>query len=403
MVRLSIIIPYYNTEKYTDELLSVLEKQMTQECEVILVDDGSDEPYVPDLPDDMVRVFRQKNKGVSAARNKGLKEAKGEYIAFIDSDDLVSNDYIDKIFDAMAAVPDTIYLSWKSMHTKWGKVLRDDNDEFGTANRCVWNRVFKKTYIEGMKFDESMQIAEDDDFLKKLPKANSKKCITSVVYHYRQNREGGLTNRKAKGEFEDPDIITQVVFYYNWVQEIGGVETFDVRKEDQKIRVHQLYHDGGKTVVFSDGGLDTDLVGGYRVVFVDNGQRVPFQQTGDGVMYMAAAPGMVNVLSGQQDLGHRVAVLGKQLVVGVHQFALAYGSGGLLAGHILRSAGQTQLAHTHADGTGRYQHHLMACVFDVAEHLAQQFYPADVQPPPCMGQGGCANLNDYTHLQSLLA
>ena len=226
MVRLSIIIPYYNTEKYTDELLSVLEKQMTEECEIILVDDGSDEPYVSYLPDDMVKVFRQKNKGVSAARNKGLKEAKGEYIAFIDSDDLVSNDYIAKIFDAMAAVPDTIYLSWKSMHTKWGKVLRDDNDEFGTANRCVWNRVFKKTYIEGMKFDESMQIAEDDDFLKRLPKANSKKCITSVVYHYRQNREGGLTNRKAKGEFEDPDIITQVVFYYNWVQEIGGVETF---------------------------------------------------------------------------------------------------------------------------------------------------------------------------------
>ena len=226
MVRLSIIIPYYNTEKYTDELLSVLEKQMTKECEIILVDDGSDEPYVPYLPDEMVRVFHQKNKGVSAARNKGLKEAKGEYIAFIDSDDLVSNDYIAKIFDAMAAVPDTIYLSWKSMHTKWGKVLRDDNDEFGTANRCVWNRVFKKTYIEGMKFDESMQIAEDDDFLKRLPKANSKKCITSVVYHYRQNREGGLTNRKAKGEFEDPDIITQVVFYYNWVREIGGVETF---------------------------------------------------------------------------------------------------------------------------------------------------------------------------------
>lgn len=226
MIKLSIIIPYYNTEKYTDELLAVLEKQVTKECEIILVDDGSSEQYVPYQDSEMVKVFRQKNKGVSAARNKGLKEAKGEYIAFIDSDDLVSDDYIAKIFEAMAAEPDTIYLSWQSMNTKWGRILKSDSDEFGTANRCVWNRVFKKTYIEGMKFNESLKIAEDDDFLNRLPEYKSKKCITSVVYHYRQNREGGLTNRKAKGDFDDPDIITQVVFYYNWIQEIGGVETF---------------------------------------------------------------------------------------------------------------------------------------------------------------------------------
>ena len=226
MIRLSIIIPYFNTEKFTDELLAVLEKQVTKECEIILVDDGSDKAYVPYQEEGLVRIFRQKNKGVSAARNKGLKEAKGEYIVFIDSDDLVSDDYIAKIFEAMAAAPDTIYLSWKSMHGKWGKLLKNDSDEFGTENRCVWNRVFKKTYIEGIKFDESKQIAEDDDFLKKLPEAKSKKCITSVVYYYRQNREGGLTYRKANGEFEDPDIVTQVVFYYSWIQQIGGVETF---------------------------------------------------------------------------------------------------------------------------------------------------------------------------------
>ena len=46
-MRLSIIIPYYNTEKYTDELLQVLERQITKDCELILVDDGSDKPYVP--------------------------------------------------------------------------------------------------------------------------------------------------------------------------------------------------------------------------------------------------------------------------------------------------------------------------------------------------------------------
>lgn len=222
-MKLSIIIPYYNTENFTDELLKVLIPQLNEETEVIIIDDGSEKPY---KAPDGIKVIRKENGGVSSARNLGLKKAKGEYIAFIDSDDLVSSDYIAKIFEAIETQPDTIYLSWKSMHSKWGKLLKDDNDEFGSANRCVWNRVFKETYIKGLKFDESMQIAEDDDFLKKLPEAKSKKCITSVVYHYRQNREGGLTNRKAKGEFDDPDIITQVVFYYNWIQQIGGVETF---------------------------------------------------------------------------------------------------------------------------------------------------------------------------------
>ena len=223
-MRLSIIIPYYNTKKYTDELLSVLVPQRTEDVEIIIVDDGSSSCYFCEF--DGVKTIRKKNGGVSSARNRGLKEAKGDYIVFIDSDDLVSEDYVEQIFKAIETEPDTVYLSWKAMNGKWGKTLVSDDDEFGKANRCVWNRVFKRTYIDGMKFDENLQIAEDDDFLNRLSVAKSKKCITKTIYFYRQNREGGLTNRKARGEFEEPDIRTQVVLYYSWIQQIGGVETF---------------------------------------------------------------------------------------------------------------------------------------------------------------------------------
>lgn len=224
MIKLSIIIPYYNTKKYTNELLSVLAPQINKNVEIIVVDDGSSECFFNEI--DGIKVIRKKNGGVSSARNRGLREAKGEYIAFIDSDDLVSEDYIKQIFDAMETDPDTIYLSWKAMNGLWGKTLQSDDDEFGKYNRCVWNRVFKKSYIDGMFFDENMQIAEDDDFLNRLEAPKSKKCIQKVIYFYRQNREGGLTYRKANGEFEEPDIKTQVVIYYSWIQQIGGVETF---------------------------------------------------------------------------------------------------------------------------------------------------------------------------------
>ena len=224
-MRLSIIIPYYNTQDMTDELLRCLEPQMTKECEIILVDDGSEEPYVPWQDDEMVRIFRQDNNGVSSARNRGLKEAKGEYIVFIDSDDLVSDDYIEQIFKAIEKNPDTVYISWKSIDGKLGKIIRNENDEFNPWNRCVWNRVFKKEYIDGLFFNEEMQVAEDDDFLKKLPIPKSKTYISKQIYYYRSGRNGSLTDRAKKGDFK-PRIKTQVVIFCASMQKIGGIETW---------------------------------------------------------------------------------------------------------------------------------------------------------------------------------
>ena len=212
-MRLSIIIPYYNTRELTDELLSVLAEQIKpSESEIILVDDGSEDPYVPFQSSAIVRLFRQKNKGVSAARNKGLKEAKGEYIVFIDSDDLVTPDYVEQIFEAIRHNPDTVYISWRSLDHRLGKIIESEADEFNPWNRCVWNRVFKREYIKGLWFDADKQIAEDDDFLNHLPVPTSKTYIKKQIYIYRAGREGSLTDRARKGDFK-PRIKTQVVIY----------------------------------------------------------------------------------------------------------------------------------------------------------------------------------------------
>ena len=222
-MKLSIIIPYYNTENFTDELLNVLEPQITKECEVILVDDGSDEIYEP--YQDFVRVFVFKeNKGVSAARNLGLKKAKGDYIVFIDSDDLVTEDYIQQIFKAIENNPDTVYLSWRSIDHKLGKIIASPTDEFNPYNRCVWNRVFSREYIKGLTFPEGVQIGEDDAFLNSLPEAKSKTYVKKQIYLYRSGRCGSLIWRYHHGEL--PEIKTQVVMYCANAQTIGGIETF---------------------------------------------------------------------------------------------------------------------------------------------------------------------------------
>lgn len=214
----------YNTEPYIDSLLKALAPQLTNETEVIVVDDGSDFPFLPPYPS--IKVIRQTNKGVSSARNRGLKVAKGQYIVFIDSDDLVSDDYIAQVFKAIESEPDTVYISWKHLSGPIGKIIKGPNDEFNPYNRCVWNRVFKKTYIKGLKFNEEMQVAEDDDFLNHLPTPASKTYIEKPIYIYRSGRKGSLTDRAKNGEFRKPDIVTQVVLYCGNMATIGGIETF---------------------------------------------------------------------------------------------------------------------------------------------------------------------------------
>lgn len=244
-MRLSIIIPYFNTEIYTDELLAQLEKQGNKDTEIILVDDGSDTPYEP--YQNFVKVFRQTNKGVSAARNLGLKKAKGDYIVFIDSDDLVTDDYIAQIFHAIESNPDTVYISWRSIDRKLGKIISSSQDEFNPYNRCVWNRVFSREYIKGLSFPEGVQIGEDDAFLNSLPEPKSKTYIEKQIYLYRSGRQGSLIWRYHHGEI--PEIKTQVVMYCANCQPIGGIETFMY----QFVKEMYKYYD---ILVLYDGTLD---------------------------------------------------------------------------------------------------------------------------------------------------
>ena len=104
MIKVSVVVPIYNVEKYIGELIESLQKQTLKDIEIILVDDGS-----PDKSgaicdkyakgDDRICVIHKKNGGVSAARNDGLAAAKGEYIIFCDSDDWLPLDALEKLYN----------------------------------------------------------------------------------------------------------------------------------------------------------------------------------------------------------------------------------------------------------------------------------------------------------------
>ena len=111
----------------------------------------------------------------------------------------------------------------------------------------------------------------------------------------------------------------------------------------------------------------------------------------------AAALLAADVLAGQQQLRHDVIVLREELIVKIHQLALADGGSRLLARHIRRAPGQVELADAHADGTGRDENDLMTCIFQVAEHFAQSLHTLYVQPPGGVCQCGSADFDNDSH------
>ena len=134
-MKLSIIIPAYNAEPYINELIDCLESQINNDVEVIVVDDGSKKPFKTDK--EWVNVYRKRNGGVSSARNMGIEKSIGEYISFIDADDLVAEDYVKQICSKMPF--DFLEMSWKSLPggIQYSAKLNTENDRLKNPSACT--------------------------------------------------------------------------------------------------------------------------------------------------------------------------------------------------------------------------------------------------------------------------
>lgn len=209
---LSIVIPYYNT-KYIADLVKALFPQLTPEVEVLIIDDGSTVPLPSfEIPEN-VRLFCKDNGGAASARNEGIENATGDYIAFIDADDLVAPNYVATILQKIRTEsPDYIYLSWKTLPGGWQKEVRLMNvtDEFPPYNLCVWNRIYKAELIGQTRFNEDKPIAEDAEFIRAVEKKGRKAFISDFMYYYRSGAEDSLTKRYARGEVEMQRVVYHI-------------------------------------------------------------------------------------------------------------------------------------------------------------------------------------------------
>lgn len=103
--KISVVIPFYNSEKYLEEALNSVFRQKTDIYEILLIDDGSEdnsmkvaEKFLPH-----VTIYRQENSGAAAARNYGVKKSKGDIVAFLDADDIWTDNHLDVLMEPLSA------------------------------------------------------------------------------------------------------------------------------------------------------------------------------------------------------------------------------------------------------------------------------------------------------------
>lgn len=180
-MKLSVVVPFYNVEHYIHDCLVSMGRQGMADFEVILVDDGSQdgsravaEEYV--ARDDRFRIVTQENQGLGPARNTGMREARGEYLTFVDSDDVVPRDawqlMVDRLDGSGAdfAAGNALRFNSDGVRQSFTHTEPFAADRAGTTirdfpalahDRMVWNKVYRRTFWERHGFEFPPIMYED--------------------------------------------------------------------------------------------------------------------------------------------------------------------------------------------------------------------------------------------------
>ena len=219
---LSVIIPAYNVEDYIEECLNSVFQQLTDDVEVIIVDDGSNDrtsELIRQYKKSGVVVVSQKNSGIAAARNSGLDIVTGEYVAFLDSDDFWVPNFLKVLLPNIKCTEraDIVTYSYyeffssekcfakKTLQLSGNYNLPNDSCMKSIAqsgNWYLWSFIAKRELYKNIRFDEGRRF--EDLLISPLIYANSKSIsiIDDCLVYYRQ-RDNSITRRLTPADIDD--------------------------------------------------------------------------------------------------------------------------------------------------------------------------------------------------------
>lgn len=233
MPQISIIVPVYKVEKYLDRCVNSILNQTFTDFELILVDDGS-----PDLcpkmcdewakKDKRIKVIHKENGGAGAARNVALRQVKGDYIGFVDSDDWIAPNMYEYLYSLFQQYPDVQIVQCDAIQTSSENQIVKQQDQMISvwnrkqmldyffrihgekSNYSIWNKLIKREVLKNFSFIEgtiSEDVAANFDFFM-----NASKMVTSnkILYFYFVNQSGVTKSKVSSKDLEYIDVWKRI-------------------------------------------------------------------------------------------------------------------------------------------------------------------------------------------------
>lgn len=230
---ISIIVPVYNAEKYIKNCINSLLKQTYSNFELILIDDGSiDKSYEICNQfariDNRIKLYRQKNGGASAARNTGLKYAKGSYLIFVDSDDYVSINYLKNLylaakqndFDVVQCklkviyqqINDNLQVEFNSNDVQEISKIEALNERKYKVSVC--GKIYKKEIFNGFSFKEGIIYEDDASYYIFVDRAKHIGLLNETLYYYYMSDNSVMRNHNVDKSTAFIDIYHERINYF---------------------------------------------------------------------------------------------------------------------------------------------------------------------------------------------
>ena len=223
MMKVSIVVPVYNVSNYLRAFWSYVQKQTFRDFEVVFIDDGSTDDSGSILEDirannNKVSVYHKANGGISSARNMGIEMAKGEWVAFLDPDDRISPQFIEKLVLMTSDQVDMVECGYTVVDTQGEKLWTSKYEGNGVISSekalrwifhpqyywggYAWNKLYRLDVLKRNKvlFDTSLKNNEDGEMNVRYLCVTKKKVAytTDALYFYTQGRPNSITSNSLK-------------------------------------------------------------------------------------------------------------------------------------------------------------------------------------------------------------
>jgi len=255
-ISVSVIVPVYNVEKFLKRCLDSLINQTLQNIEIICINDGSTDKSVEILEeyrkkDSRIIVINQKNQGLSVTRNNGIDIAKGEFISFVDSDDWIDFEFLEKLYNAAVKYGCDVACSGiirlHKMHKKkhlqhsQTRVTENFSEKLELCDvpdkSYVWNKIYKTSELKkhNLKFEPGM-IYEDVMFTPQVLYLLRKLVtVPDVYYYYWRNTNSLVTQRNAQA-IADREKANK------WAREFLKKHNVDIESYSEKSKKYKIFN-----------------------------------------------------------------------------------------------------------------------------------------------------------------